>query len=104
MNLVPFVVAFDGADPFEVQPTSRDLVKMEKDGIDLQATTPLVGSYTLAYYALSRLDRQDKLPAGVQVPKSLDAFMDAADIDAVDDGDPEGNGSGQVPTPGSSAD
>ena len=99
MQLVPFVVAFDDAEPFEVQPTSRDLVRMEKDGIVLSETSPIVGSYTMAWYALARLERGGKLPAGVKLG-TLDEFMDAADIDAVDE-DPEGNGSAPEATTGS---
>ena len=100
MQLVPFIVAFDDAEPFEVQPTSRDLARMEKDGIVLADTTPIIGSYTMAWYALARLDRTGKIPAGVVVG-TLEEFMDSADIDAVDDGDPEGNGSAPEATPGS---
>ena len=101
MQMMPFVVEFDDAEPFQVQPTSRDLVKLEKDGVDLQAVGNMIGGYTMAYAALQRLDRQGKLPDDVKLPKSLDDFMEAADLVPVVDEDPEGNGSAPEATTGS---
>lgn len=98
--LVPMTVEFDGAEPFTVLPKSRDLAKMEQDGVALAETSPIVGSYTLVYYALRRLERAGQLPDGVEVPDSIEAFIDAADLDSIEDGD-EGNGSGPAPSTGS---
>lgn len=102
MYLPKTAVTFDDVDPFDVQTTSRDLVAMETDGVDLSNLPPIRGTYTMVWYALRRLERTGKLPAGVEVPDTVDGFLDMADINPQDE-DPEGNGSGQVATPGSSA-
>lgn len=101
MQMMPFIVAFDDAEPFEVQPTSRDLVKLEKEGVDINTLSNMVGGYTMAYATLQRIDRQGKLPDGVVLPRSLDEFMDSADLIPVVDSDPEGNGSAPEATTGS---
>lgn len=98
MQFQTFTVAFDDGPTVEVQNTSRDFLRMEEDGVDMAELSPIRGTYTIAWYALRRLERQGKLD-GYKLP-DLEAFLDAADIGVIDD-DPEGKGSAPAPTTGS---
>ena len=99
MHFQTFTVAFDDGPDFEVTNNSRDFLRMEEDGIDLNTLSPIRGSYTIAWYALRRLERLDKLD-GFRVPE-FETFIDTADINTVADEDPEGNGSAPEATTGS---
>ena len=101
MYLPKMVVAFDDAEPVEVQCTSRDLLKMEADGVDLNEMKAIEGTYTFVWYALRRLQRTGKLPDGIEVPEDVTDFLDMADISQPDEADPEGNGSAPEATTGS---
>lgn len=98
MQLPKVSIAIDDADPIEAQCTSRDLLAMEKDGIDINTMSSMAGGYTMAWYALKRLHRQGKTTVD---PGTLEEFMDSADINVDDEADPEGNGSAPVATTGS---
>lgn len=93
-----FTVVFDDGTRVDAQASSRDLVGLEKAGVQLSETAPVQGSYILAHAALSRLKRLGKID--VDVPETADELMDLADIEAEEDPDDAGNGSGQAPTPG----
>lgn len=99
MYLPKVTITFDEGEPIVVQCTSRDLLAMETDDVNLSEMKPIVGTYTMAWYALRRLERTGRLAEGVEVPATVAAFLDLADIDNSDE-DPEGNDLGQVPTPG----
>lgn len=95
-----FVVSFDDGTSIEVQSSSRDMVALEKAGIDLTTMTPILGSYTLAHATLQRLKRVGKID--IDVPDTADELADLADLEPIsaDEEDPEGNGSGQAPITG----
>lgn len=101
MYLPKVIVAFDDAEPLEVQCTSRDLLKMETDGVDLSEMKAIIGTYTFVWYALRRLERLGKLPDGVKVPKKVEDFLEMADIDQIGNEVDEGNGSAPEATTGS---
>lgn len=96
-----FTVTFDDGTVIEAQATSRDMVRLEKNNVNLDELGGATGSYVIAHAVLSRLVKTGKLTdeQAAAVPADPDDLMDLADLD-VDDEDPEGNGSGQVPTPG----
>ncbi|MFZ5863020.1 MAG: hypothetical protein ACOYXR_09300 [Nitrospirota bacterium] len=85
-----FTVVFDDGATVEAEVRSRDLVRLEEAGIDLEAVPPMRGSYILAHAALQRMARQGL--TDVAVPETVEALMDVADLEAVEDGDPEGKG------------
>lgn len=93
-----FTVEFDSGEVIETEVRSRDLVKLEEAGLDLQALPPMRGSYTLAHAALLRMERAGKITPGV-VPATVEGLMDVADIVADEDPD-RGEGSGQVVSTG----
>lgn len=94
-----FVVAFDDGTKVEAQSSSRDLLRLEKDGIKLDELGAIEGSYLLAWVTLQRLARTGVID--VDVPATADALADVADLEPYDDEDPEGNGSGQEAPTGS---
>jgi hypothetical protein len=87
-----FTVAFDDGRQVEVQGSSRDLLALEKQGVDVTTMKPVEGSYVLAYAALVRAKAKGLID--VDLPDSADELMDCADLAASED-DPEGEGSGQ---------
>lgn len=87
-----FVVAFDDGSEVEVQSSSRDLLALEKAGVDLQSLSPIAGSYAIAHATLQRYKRRGL--TDIDVPDTADELADIADLVPVDD-DPEGKGSGQ---------
>lgn len=91
-SFLPFVVAFDDGSEVTVQPSSRDMLALEKAGVSFEELGPIEASYALAHTTLKRYERLEKLPAGIVVPDTPDALADVADIDRVPDEDPEGKG------------
>jgi len=93
-----FVVSFDDGRRCEAVSSSRDLLRLERDGINPFDRGNIESSYVIAWATLQRLKR-----AGViefDVPETAEELMDQADLLPVDDEDPEGNGSGQGPITG----
>ena len=97
-----FLVRFDDGTEIEAQASSRDMVALEKAGVNLTGLPPISASYQIAHAALLRMGRVGRLPDGVEIPAKWEQLADLADLEPVqaDAVDPEGNGSGQVPTPG----
>lgn len=95
-----YLIRFDDGTEVEVQSSSRDMVALEKAGVNLTEMTPILGSYVLAHASLQRLKRLGKID--VDVPDTADELADLADLEPVgaDEEDPEGNGSGQAPITG----
>lgn len=93
-----FVVEFDDGHTVEVRPTSRDLLKLEKLNITPETSGNFEFGYQVAFHGLQRMARQNKLD--FTPPGTVEALQDCADIDAIDDEDPEGKGSGQDPATG----
>jgi hypothetical protein len=86
-------VTFDDGTTIKVEPKSRDMVGAEAAGHDFTTgDSPLRGMYATALAALRRMDRAGKLPEGIELPDTVDAFVDVADVDAETDEDPEGKG------------
>lgn len=88
-----FQVSFDDGFSVLAEVRSRDLVKLEAQGVDLTEIPPMRGSYLLAHAALLRLTRTGVVPEG-RVPATVEELMDVADIEPEEDA--EGNGSGQA--------
>lgn len=81
----PMTVTFDDGTEVLVVPKSRDMAGAEAAGFDFTAGGPIRGMYAVAFATLNRMSRQGSLPDGVKVPESLEALLDAADVDSVDD-------------------
>lgn len=98
MEMTEFIVAFDNGDEIKVRPTSRDLLALEREGLDLQAAPQLEATYRIASQALLRLERTKAIAPSAPIPATWEGLAEVADIDVEDD---EGEGSGQVATTGS---
>ena len=87
-------VAFDDGQTVDVVLKSRDIAKAERLGVDMNKSTPVVGSYALAFVALQRMKRTGAID--FELPKDAEALEDIADLEMVDDDeeqDDEGEGS-----------
>ena len=100
MAIPKFTVTFDNGDTFDLQVRSRDMAKAEAEGFDFGTTPPVRGSYQLALYVLHRLVRSGQIEPTDPLPETVDDLIVVADLEAVEDEDPEGKGSGQEATPG----
>jgi hypothetical protein len=98
MQMQKFTVHFDDGPSIQTQLKSRDLAKLEEEGVDLSETPPIRGTYILAFTALERMKRQGTID--VDLPKDVQGLIDVADIDVDEDPDVEGEGSGQVAVTG----
>lgn len=83
-----FLVVFDDGTSVEAEVRSRDLVRLEAAGVDLESVPPMRGSYILAHAALQRMVRSGV--TGVSVPETAEELMDIADLEVPEDADPEG--------------
>lgn len=99
MKMPQVTVAFDDGPTITVQPKSRDLLKLEESGVNIEDTPAFSALYRTTFAALQRMERCGALPDGFVLPESAEAFMDVADLEAEDD-DSEGEGSGQAATTG----
>lgn len=82
-----FLVMFDDGSTVEAQVRSRDLVKLEEAGVDLESVPPMRGSYILAHAALQRMSRMGL--TDITVPATAEDLMDCADLEGVEDADPK---------------
>lgn len=99
MEKQSFLVHFDSGQTVEVEYKSRDIAKLERAGVVIEDTSPVVGSYALAFVALERMKRQGAID--FDLPESAEALEDVADIDVIGDPeDSEGEGSGQAAVTG----
>lgn len=102
LTIPEFTVTFDDGRVIEVAPKPRDLARLEQEGFSLDDLFSMVGFYTLSLTTLRRLAAAGEID-GV-VPESVDAFIACADVlpvaDEEDEEDPEGKGSGPVPSTG----
>lgn len=95
-----FRVMFDNGDSFEVASRTRDYEKLEREGVNIAELPPIRGSYQLAHLVLSRLARTGDISPSEPLPESVDGLIDVADLEVVEDDDPEGKDSGQGPRTG----
>lgn len=94
-----YVVAFDDRpDAITVVIKSRDLATLERDGVKFDGDLPVTSTYTYVLTALRRMRRTGDID--FDPPATVEQFMDVADVEVAEDGDAEGEGSGQVATPG----
>lgn len=91
-------VTFDSGEEVDVSFKSRDLAILERDGVDLQETPPIRGSYLVAFVALRRMARSGVL--SFELPETVDEFMEIADLVPLEDEDAEGNDSDPAATLG----
>lgn len=93
MEMSHLTVVFDDGPRVEVDPKSRDFAWLEREGIGIgEDTPPMTATYSVAFAALHRMKRKGDLD--LDLPETVDALMDVADIEVHGDGD-EGEGSGQ---------
>lgn len=81
-----FTVLFDDGTVVEAQVRSRDLVKLEEAGIDLEAVPPMRGSYLLAHAAMQRMARLGEVSS---CPETVEELMDIADLETDAEPDPK---------------
>ena len=77
-------ITFDDGTSVRVEPKTRDMVGAEDAGHDFAEGGGVRGMYAVAYSTLCRMKRNGTLPEGVEVPESLEAMVDGADIEAED--------------------
>lgn len=99
-SFLPVVVTFDDGPSVQIHTSSRDMLALEKDGVKFDEVAPVEATYLLTFYTLKRYERLGRLPEGLVLPKDADALADIADIDPVQDEDPEGKAEGQAPSTG----
>lgn len=85
-----FRVEFDDGTVIVGQGKSRDLVRLEADGIDISTLPPLRGTYAVVHTALLRMARTGQ--TDYPIPETVEQLMELADVEAVED---QGEGSGQ---------
>lgn len=85
-----YTVAFEDGPTVEVSVTSRDTLRLEREGVQVHKLPAAEGTYRLVYAALQRYTERGKIDA--DLPATVDEFMDCADIDAHDDSDPKDQG------------
>jgi hypothetical protein len=93
-----FRVKFDGGQEVVVEFKSRDLAKLERSGISIDESNAAVGTYALAFVALSRMDRAGLIDFAL--PENVEGLEDIADIEVIEDPDPSGEGSAPVAVTG----
>ena len=98
MAFKPVRIVFDDGREAEVLTSSRDMLALEKAGVDLSALGPVESSYVIAHATLARYKRQGLVD--FDIPETSDDLADLADLTYVDDEDPEGKGSGPAPSTG----
>jgi hypothetical protein len=86
-----YKVVFDDGPTVDVELKSRDIAKAERLGVDMNKSTPVVGSYALAFVALQRMKRTGAID--FELPKDSEALEDIADLEMVEEDDDEGEGS-----------
>lgn len=97
------LVTFQDETVVELQCRPKDAARAELAGHDFQTGGPIMALYATAYACLGRLDRSGVLPEGVTVPESIEAFVDACDVEPKDideETDDEGEAGGQGPSSG----
>lgn len=97
---MPMIVTFEDGTQVTVEPRPKDLARAELLGHDFQTGGSIVGMYATALAALGRMSRAGTLPEGVEVPDSIEAFLDACDVEAEEGPDAAGEGSDQDHTSG----
>lgn len=91
-------VEFDDGRKIDVEAKPRDLAWAERAGVDFTQSGPVVALYAGAFAALQRVKRGGE---DIDLPATLDEFMDAADCSVeAPEAEDAGEGGGQVPTPG----
>lgn len=89
----PMTVTFDDGTEVRIEPKQRDLVGAEAAGhVFEEGHLPVAGMWAVAYAALQRMGRGGALPEGLELPATLQEFLDGADVEADEDEDPEGKG------------
>ncbi len=91
----PMTVTFDDGTEIYVEPKQRDMVRAEAAGLNFtEAGNAFAKMYAVSFAALQRMGRAGRLPEGLELPATLDEFLDAADVagDEDEDDDPEGKG------------
>lgn len=89
MELPVLTVSFDDGTTYEVAAKPRDLLAVEKAGIDLTNGHAVEGMYAVALSALARMQRTGEIPADVKLPESVDALADVADVEGKAEGPQE---------------
>ena len=90
----PMTVTFDDGTSIRLEPRPKDLARAELSGFDFQTGGPIVAAYAVAYATLGRLSRSGVLDDKISLPDSLDAFVDVADVDEIENEDPDAEGEG----------
>jgi hypothetical protein len=91
-QIPPMTVTFDDGTEVRVEPKSRDMVGAEAAGYDFtQEGKGITGMYAVGYAVLQRMKRAGDLPEGLELPATLQEFIDGADVDG-DDEDDAGEG------------
>lgn len=97
LELPRLLVTFDDGTEIEVQSKLRDMACAERDyKTDFEKASGLQGMYATALAALTRMKRQGLIV--IDVPATMDEFLDLADIEPVTDAD-DSVGKVSVPAP-----
>lgn len=83
-------VTFENGTTVSVGVKPKDLARAEIGGYDFQTGGPIAGMYASAWAALGRMGRAGDLPDGVEVPDTLDQFLDLCDVEAPTEEEAEG--------------
>jgi len=83
-----FTVEFDDGSVVTARARTRDLVKVEEAGIDIQTMPPIRGTYVIVHAALQRLARTGQID--VTIPDTYEELMEIADVEAEQVPDAEG--------------
>lgn len=101
MQFSKITVALDNGDRFEVLPASRDLLKLERDGVDLEHVPSIEATYRVVHAVLLRLERTGAISPSEPIPESWEGLADVADVDSDESNGDQGEASGQEATTGS---
>lgn len=78
----PMTVTFEDGTTVEVHAKPKDLARAEIGGHDFQTGGPIAGVYAAAWAALGRMSRAGDLPEGLEVPDTIEGFLDVCDVEA----------------------
>lgn len=99
VNFPAMRIHFDDGDVVEVRPRLRDMALAERDfHHDYTESGNLTGMYVTALAALGRMKRAGEIDR--DLPDTPDGLIEIADLEVVEDPDPEGKGSDPAPTTG----
>lgn len=98
--IATLTVTFEDGTELEVEARPKDIARAEMGGWDFEKGGTVAGTYATAWAALQRAQRAGNVPDGIEVPDTIEAFLDACDVTVVGDAAGEDDSSDPALTSG----